>query len=191
MRRLLPLTLILTGCLAVVAASLWVMQPQSSGRTSAIGGPFSLIDQNGHVFNQDAFKNKVAIVFFGYTHCPDVCPTTLYDLTQVLAKLPQDAPLTAAFVTVDPERDTPEVLKDYLSAFDPRISGLSGPREQVEAMTKAYRVYAKKVPGRRADDYTYDHTAIVYVMDRNGNFSEALNLSRPPEETAKELRSLL
>jgi len=88
MRRLLPLTLILTGCLAVVAASLWVMQPQSSGRTSAIGGPFSLIDQNGHVFNQDAFKNKVAIVFLGYTHCPDVCPTTLYDLTQVLAKLP-------------------------------------------------------------------------------------------------------
>jgi len=190
MRRLLPLTLLLIGGLAVVAASLWVMQPPSKGQSSAIGGPFSLIDQNGKIFTETAFKDKIAIVFFGYTHCPDVCPTTLYDLTQVLAKLPQHAPLIAAFVTVDPERDTPDSLKNYLSSFDPRINGLSGSRAQIEAMTKAYRVYAKKVPGSRPDDYSYDHTALVYVMDRTGNFFEALNLSRPPDETAAEIKSL-
>jgi protein SCO1/2 len=176
--------------LAVVASSLWVLQPQSTGHTSSIGGAFSLIDQNGQVFTEDAFKDKVAIVFFGYTHCPDVCPTTLYDLTQVLAKLPQDAPLVVAFVTVDPERDTPASLKDYLTSFDPRINGLSGSRAQIETIAKAYRVYAKKVPGSRAEDYSYDHTALVYVMDRKGDFSQALNLSRPPEATAKEIMSL-
>eukprot|EP01037_Dinobryon_pediforme_P007016 gene7016-7085_t len=135
MRRLLPLTLLLLGGLAVVAASLWVMQPASTSHTSAIGGPFTLIDQNGKAFTDQAFKGKISIVFFGYTHCPDVCPTTLYDLSQVLAKLPDTAPIAVAFVTVDPERDTPASLKDYLSSFDPRIVGLSGSREQITPMT--------------------------------------------------------
>ena len=189
-RRFLPLLVIVIGVLAAVGATLWVVKPFSGGHSSAIGGPFSLTDENGGKFTEAAFANKVALVFFGYTHCPDVCPTTLYDLTQVLAKIPADAPLVAAFITVDPERDTPEFLKNYLSNFDPRIRGLSGPRENIEAAEKAYRAYARKVAGSRPDDYSYDHTALVYVMDKQGEFVSALNLTRPTEETAAELKKL-
>lgn len=189
-RRILPLLVLIFGLLAAVAATLWVMSPQSPARSSAIGGPISLIDETNQPFTENAFKNKVSLVFFGYTHCPDVCPTTLYDLSQVLAKIPKDAPLAVTFISVDPERDTPAVLKDYVSSFDPRIHALSGSRAQIEAAMKAYRIYAKKIPGSRPDDYTYDHTAIVYMMDKTGNFVNALNLTRPPEDTAKELKEL-
>ncbi len=185
--RLLPLVVLVIGILAAVGATIWINSPVSPAKTSAIGGAFSLIDENGAAVTEAVFKNKVALVFFGYTHCPDVCPTTLYDMSQILAKIPQNAPLTAAFITVDPERDTPAILKEYLSSFDPRIHAFSGPRLKIEAAMKAYRVYGKKVEGSKPDDYTYDHTALVYLMDKNGNFVTGLDLKRQPEENAKEL----
>jgi len=130
-------------------------------------------------------------VFFGFTHCPDVCPTTLFEVSEIMRNLGKDADRTAAlFITVDPERDTPDKMKDYLSSFDPHLTGATGDLPTVAAVAKAFRVYYKKVP-TEGSDYTMDHTAIVYLMDKNGNFVSPFNLRRKPEEAAGELRKYL
>lgn len=155
---------------------------------SAIGGPFKLIDQNGKPITDQDMKGRPYLVFFGYTHCPDVCPTTLFDVSEVMHALGKDADRTAAlFITVDPERDTPAVLKDYLSSFDPHLRGATGERKAVEAAEKAYRVYAKKIPTDHGD-YSMDHTALVYLMDKQGRFVAPFSLKRRPEEAAADLR---
>jgi protein SCO1/2 len=152
-----------------------------------VGGPFSLVDQNGAAVTEKALVGKPSIVFFGFTNCPDVCPTTLYEMTQVYAALGDRADrLNSFFVTVDPERDTPEQLKKYLSSFDPHIMALTGPREALDPMLRAYRVYAKKTPTANGD-YTMDHTALVYLMDKKGRFVGAFNLQRPPAQSVQEL----
>jgi len=108
---------------------------------SAIGGPFKLIDQNGNPITDADMKGRPFLVFFGYTHCPDVCPTTLFDVSEVMRALGKDADRTGAlFITVDPERDTPVVMKDYLSSFDPHLRGATGARTAIDAAEKAYRV---------------------------------------------------
>jgi len=155
---------------------------------SAIGGPFSLIDQHGKPVTDQDLKGHPALVFFGYTHCPDVCPTTLFDVSELLRALGPDAGRAAAlFITVDPERDTAPVIKDYLSSFDPHLRGATGEPKAVEAAEKAYRVYAKKVPGENGD-YSMDHTALVYLMDKQGRFVAPFSLKRRPEDAAAELR---
>jgi len=156
--------------------------------TSAIGGPFQLIDQDGKPITEQDFKGKPFLVFFGYTHCPDVCPATLYDVSEVLRALGPDADRTGAlYITVDPERDTAAVIKDYLSSFDPRLRGATGEPAKIEQAEKAYRVYAKKVP-TDGGDYTMDHTALVYLMDKQGRFVAPFSLKRRPDESAAELR---
>jgi protein SCO1/2 len=136
-------------------------------------------------------KGKPYLVFFGFTHCPDICPTTLFDVSEMMRALGKDADRAGAlFITVDPERDTPAALKDYLSSFDPRVRGLTGDAAAIEAAEKAYRVYAKKVPTQDGD-YTMDHTAIVYLMDKDGRFVRPFDLKRKPEEAAAELRNYL
>ena len=158
---------------------------------AAVGGPFLLEDQNGKPVSDQDLKGRPFLVFFGFTHCPDVCPTALFDLSQMMQKLGPDADRTAVlFVTVDPERDTPAALKDYLSNFDPHVRGLTGSPDAVNAMIKAYRVYAKKVP-LQGGDYTMDHTAVVYLMDKDGRFVAPFNLKQPPEQAAAELRRYL
>jgi protein SCO1/2 len=158
---------------------------------SAIGGPFRLVDQNGAAVTQDDLKGKPSLIFFGFTHCPDICPTALFDMTQVYKALGRDGDkLAAFFVTVDPERDTPEVLKEYLSSFDPHLRGLTGDAASVAAMEKAYRVYSKKVP-LEAGGYTMDHTALVYLMDKQGRFVAPFNMKRKPEDAATELKRYL
>jgi protein SCO1/2 len=130
-------------------------------------------------------------VFFGFTHCPDVCPTTLFEVSEVLRALgPRAKDVRALFVTVDPERDTPAVLKDYLSSFDPRVIGVTGDAEAVAAIEKSYRVYAKKVP-LEGGNYTMDHTALVYLMDKNGRFVAPFKMKRRPEEAAAEIERYL
>jgi len=158
---------------------------------AAVGGPFLLEDQNGKPVSDQDLKGRPFLVFFGFTHCPDVCPTALFDLSQMMQELGPDADRTAVlFVTVDPERDTPAALKDYLSNFDPHVRGLTGSPDAVNAMIKAYRVYAKKVP-LQGGDYTMDHTAVVYLMDKDGRFVAPFNLKQPPEQAAAELRRYL
>jgi protein SCO1/2 len=159
--------------------------------SSAIGGPFKLIDQNGNTITDSDIKGRPFLVFFGYTHCPDVCPTTLFDVSEVMRALGKDADRTGAlFVTVDPERDTPAVIKDYLSSFDPHLRGATGDRAAIDATGKAYRVYAKKVPTENGD-YTMDHTALVYLMDKQGRFVAPFSLKRRPEDAAADLRRYL
>jgi protein SCO1/2 len=159
-----------------------------SPATSAIGGPFKLVDQNGNPITDVDLKGKPHLVFFGYTHCPDVCPTTLFDVSEVLRTLGKDADGTGAlFITVDPERDTPAVMKDYLSSFDPHLRGATGDRAAIDAAEKSYRVYAKKVP-TQGGDYSMDHTALVYLMDKQGRFVAPFSLKRKPEEAAADLR---
>ncbi len=116
----------------------------------AIGGPFKLVDQNGATVTDADIKGRPFLVFFGYTHCPDICPATLFEVSEVMRALGKDADRTGAlFITVDPERDTPAVMKDYLSSFDPHLRGATGDRAAIDAAEKAYRVYAKKVPTHR------------------------------------------
>ncbi|HMK80133.1 MAG TPA: SCO family protein [Xanthobacteraceae bacterium] len=154
----------------------------------AIGGPFKLTDQNGKTITDQDLKGHPFLVFFGFTHCPDVCPTALADISDIFDKLGGDADkVNALFITVDPERDTPQALKDYLSSFNARLIGVGGDADALAAVAKAYRVYYKKVP-LKDGDYTMDHTAIVYLMDKNGQFVAPFSLKRRPEEAAADLR---
>ncbi len=150
-----------------------------------IGGPFTLVDQNGATVTAADFKGEPTLVFFGYTHCPDVCPTTLDSLSQTLKALGPDRKAAALFITLDPSRDTPAVMKDYLSSFDPRIVGLTGSQSAIDDVAHAYRVYAKKVPTGDGE-YSVDHTGVVYLMDKNGAFVESFNpdLEKPVEAAA-------
>ena len=127
-------------------------------------------------------------MFFGYTHCPDICPTTLFEISEIMRKLGPEADRTAAlFITVDPERDTPAALKDYMMSFDPHVRGLTGDPDAIAAVAKDYRVYYKKVP-LDGGDYTMDHTAIVYLMDQEGRFVSPFNMKRTADITAADLR---
>lgn len=156
--------------------------------SSAIGGAFRLVDQNGRVVTDQDLKGHPFLVFFGFTHCPDVCPTTLFEVSEILGKLGPDAErVSALFVTIDPERDRPDQLKDYLSSFNPRLIGLTGDPDAIAAVAKAYRVYVKKVP-LDGGGYTMDHTALVYLMDKEGRFVAPFNLKRRPEDAATDLR---
>jgi protein SCO1/2 len=157
----------------------------------SIGGPFRLIDQDGHTFTDQDLRGKSFLVFFGFTHCPDVCPTTLFEISEVMRNLGRDADrMAAVFITVDPERDTPAAMKDYLTSFDPRIRALTGDETTLAALAKAYRVYYKKVP-LEGGDYTMDHTAIVYLMDKDGRFVAPFNMKRTAEVAAADLRKRL
>ena len=158
---------------------------------SAIGGPFKLTDQDGKPITDQDMKGEPLLVFFGYTHCPDICPTTLFELSEVLRAMGPDAGrVHALYITVDPERDTPAVMKDYLSSFDPHLRGATGSREAIDSAEKEYRVYAKKVPTDNGD-YSMDHTAVVYLMDKQGRFVAPFKVDRKPEEAAADLRHYL
>jgi protein SCO1 len=155
---------------------------------AAVGGPFHLEDQNGKSVTDADMKGRPFLVFFGFTHCPDICPTTLFEMSRVMRALGPDADRAGAlFITVDPARDTPTVMKDYLSNFDPHLRGLTGDQASIDAAIKAYRVYAKKVPLDNGD-YTMDHTALVYLMDKDGHFVAPFNVNRTPEAEAADLR---
>jgi len=191
--RHLRLSIVILGLgLLGLAGAAYLMTPGATRLpTVAIGGPFVLNDGNGRVVTDRDMKGRPFLVFFGYTHCPDICPTSLFEISQVLKTMGPDKKISVLFVTVDPARDTPAVMKDYVADFDPRIIGLSGDPAHIEAVEKAYRVYAKKAPASGSGDYAMDHTAIVYLMDKDGRFVNAFNLERPPEAAAQELEKYL
>jgi protein SCO1/2 len=193
-RVLLVLGAFLAGLVLFFGAILLVTgyAPSPIGQAvAAVGGPFQLEDQNGKAVTDGDMKGKPFLVFFGFTHCPDICPTTLFDMSQLMKALGPDADRTGAlFITVDPERDTTKVMSDYLSNFDPHVRGLTGDPSAIAAAVKAYRVYAKKVPLENGD-YTMDHTALVYLMDKNGHFVAPFDLSRTPAAEATDLRRYL
>jgi protein SCO1 len=157
----------------------------------AIGGPFQLNDQSGATVTEKSLQGRPSLIFFGFTHCPDVCPTSLFEISEVLRAMGSDADrVNAYFITVDPERDNAQAMKDYLSSFDPHLRGLTGDPAAVARVISEYRVYAKKVP-LKDGDYTMDHTALVYLMDRDGKFVAPFNLKRTPDEAAADLKHYL
>lgn len=170
----------------------WAMGGVSKvAQPAAIGGPFQLTDQHGKAITDKNLKGKPTLIFFGYTHCPDVCPTSLFEISEVLRAMGKDADkVNAVFISVDPERDTPATMKDYLSSFDPHLEGLSGDPAETAKVITSYRVYAKKVPTKDGD-YTMDHTALIYLMDRDGRFVSPFNMKRTPEEAAADLKRYL
>ena len=158
---------------------------------AAIGGPFQLTDQSGQTVTEKDMKGRPTLIFFGYTHCPDVCPTSLFEMSEVLRAMGKDADrVNAYFISVDPQRDTAAVMKDYLASFDPHLRGLTGDPQAVAKVLSAYRVYAKKIP-LKDDDYTMDHTALIYLMDRDGNFVAPFNLKQTPEAAVADLKRYL
>lgn len=155
-----------------------------------VGGAFTSTDHTGRKVSQADYLGKPTLVFFGFTHCPEVCPTTLFELTTLLGKLgPEADKLNILFVSVDPERDTPAQLSLYLQSFDPRIVGLSGTQEEVDAALKAYKAYAKRVPTQ--DGYTMDHTASVYLMDAQGRFRSLIDYHEEQDSALAKVKLLL
>jgi protein SCO1/2 len=178
---------------AAAVALLWfVAAPKTQGlATVEIGGPFALIDQKGDAVTEAALQGHPSVLFFGYTFCPDVCPTTLSDLTLYMQQLGADADkLKVYFVTVDPERDTQATMASYLQAFDPRIVGLTGSRPAIDAMLKEYRVYSRKVEGKDGAPYTMDHTASVYLLDSAGKLVGTIDYQEKPEIAMAKLKRL-
>jgi protein SCO1/2 len=189
-RILVVLAAFIAGAFALTAAVV-VLAPRDVTKPSSVGGPFQLVNQDGKTVTDADYRGKPLLVFFGFTHCPDICPTTLFEVSEVFNRLGKDAEkVSAIFVTVDPERDTPEKLKLYLSSFHPRISALSGSEAQTEAIKKAYYVYAKRIP-LDGGGYTMDHTSVVYLMDKDGKFVAPFNLKRDADAAARDLRRRL
>lgn len=199
----LTLIVLLTAILILLAGvAAWLVANGPAGTSSAgsgqgralVGGPFTLTDQNGRPFTEADLEGSLTLIFFGYTYCPDICPLTLQSVATALDDLGADAGrVMPVFVTVDPERDTPERLKEYVAWFDPRIVGLTGTREQVEGIKAAYRVYGQKVedPERGPDDYLVDHSAVIYLMGPDGAFIRHFSHTTPPDEIAAGLREAL
>ncbi len=171
------LPLILLVLAAIVLAALWVLKPDKApeGNLSgaAVGGPFTLTDETGARVTSESYDGKWRLMYFGFTYCPDVCPVDTAKLGEGLklfeAKHPDAAlKVQPLFVTVDPERDTPEALAEFTDNFHPRLVGLTGSRAEIEAALKTFRIYASKVPGVTEGSYTYDHLAVIYLMDPKG-----------------------
>jgi protein SCO1 len=197
-RRFIPVVLLLAGFAILGAGAFLALSlhetPRGAAGTllaSAIGGPFRLVDQNGKTVTDGDLKGKWSLVYFGYTHCPDACPTALNDISIALDELgPQRGAVRPVFITVDPERDTPEVLKSYVTSFDAPILALTGSPEEIAQAAKDYRVYYAKHP-EAGGDYSMDHSSVIYVMDPQGRFTASFTQENSPEEIAERLKKLL
>lgn len=166
-------------------------QVVTSQGTAAIGGPFVAVDHNGAAITEAALAGSPSLVFFGFTHCPEICPTTLSDMAGWIEKLGDDGrAIKSYFVSVDPERDTPEIMKDYVTSFSDRITGITGTPEQIERLLKNYRVYSRKV--RLGDgDYTMDHSALVILLDQNSNFVSTIAYGEAEDVALDKLKLLV
>ncbi|HZQ01642.1 MAG TPA: SCO family protein [Reyranella sp.] len=177
----------------LLGAAGWIGWDAYQGKQPAIGGPFTLVDQDGHAFSSDNLKGKPTLIYFGYTYCPDVCPTSLLLMETAIEKLGPDAAkkVNLVFITIDPERDTPKLLKDYVGNFGPTFIGLTGTPDQVAAAARAYRVYYQKVPGKDGAPYLMDHSSIVYLLDRSGRFVTHFTHEAKAETIAAGVQRLL
>lgn len=163
-----------------------------SNGTALIGGDFSLLDQNGNTVSDKDFRGKIMLVFFGFTNCPDICPTTVMTLKKTLEFLGDDASAVAPiFISVDPQRDTPEVIKEYLKNVDQRIIGLTGSEAQIKQVLSAYKAYAAK--SKIASDSTYgvDHSGFIYIMDKNGVYIQHLPFDASVQDVVSIVSGLL
>lgn len=166
----------------------------SSGPEIRFTQPFTLTDMHGKPVNERTFLDKPTLYFFGFTHCPDVCPTTLGALAGWLTELgdADAAKLNVVFVSVDPTRDTPETLREYVTAFHPQMIGVTGTEDELKAVAKQFMVYYAKVPnGSNAADYTMNHSSMILMTDANGTFKGTLDAHDPQAEAVAKLKHLL
>lgn len=191
LRRFRLILWVLVAVAAIGATIVFFTVPPKS--TSTIGqGSYTLLDQNGATVTEAAFKGHPSLLFFGFTHCPDVCPTTLAEMSAWFDALGADAKdLKAYFVTVDPERDTPQVLKDYVSWVGPRLLALGGDPAEVDKAIKSWGVVAEKVPGSGPDDYTMNHTASVFLVDKDGRFQSTIAYQEDQATAVAKIRRLV
>ena len=191
-RRFLPLGLFLAAAFVLALAVVGPRIAAVDSGSTAIGGPFALTDQHGAPVTDADFKGKLMLVYFGYTFCPDVCPTTLATIGTALDKLSpeQRKQVAPIFITVDPERDTQKVLGDYVANFAPDMLGLTGPVEAVEKVEREYHVYAKKHP-ETDGTYSMDHSSIVYLMDRDGKYRAIFSGEVNPAQIVDGLKKYL
>jgi cytochrome oxidase Cu insertion factor (SCO1/SenC/PrrC family) len=169
-----------------------LIQSSSTG-TALVGGPFTAVDHTGRTVTEKDFLGKYMLVFFGFTACPDVCPTELQVMTEALNQLgPSADRITPVLVSIDPERDTPDMLKDYISNFHPRMVGLTGSPQQIAMLAKTFRVYYAKVENKdNPGNYTMDHTSIVYLMGPDGKFLNHFSYSTDAAGLAESLRQVI
>ncbi|CAN7368316.1 SCO family protein [Phyllobacterium sp. LjRoot231] len=191
-KRLLPFLIVAIALLAAAAG--WITFQSSRQMTASNQGPFGtsfqLTTMNGEPITEAAFRQKPSAIFFGFTHCPEVCPTTLFELDGWLKKLgTEGADINAYFVTVDPERDTVPVMKSYVSNVSDRIMGVTGDPDKMAAMLKGYSVFARKVPVE-GSDYTMDHTASIFLLDSKGGFFGTIAYGENPDTAVEKLKRL-
>ena len=156
-----------------------------------VGGPFTLTDHTGRPRSDSEFRGKLMVVYFGYTYCPDVCPTDLMAITQALDALgPAAEGVQPVFITIDPERDS-KVLKDYVAAFHRSFVGLTGSPEEIRSIANSYKAFYAKVPNERGSDYSIDHTGVIYLMGRNGEYLGFMPPQTNPDRLTEILRKYL
>lgn len=194
--------LILLAVFAVLATAFFLLftyKPQPTNGTvategtPAIGGSFTMTDQHGHPFTEQNLLGKYSLVFFGFTHCPDVCPDTLGRITAVLKKLPSEdrTQFQVVFVTVDPQRDTQQAMADYLKQFNPEYIGLTGTAKQLSAMAKKYLVYYAVNPDSDPEYYLMDHSAFIYLMDKDGKYVSHYSHKMQPDAILADINRQL
>ena len=183
---------ILAVAIAIAAAAFVFYRPGPGGSGVAlVGGPFSLTDHTGKRVTEKDFLGKYPLIFFGYTYCPDICPTELQVMSAALDQMgTRGEAIQPVFITIDPERDTPEVLKAYVENFHPRLVGLTGTAEEIAAVAKAYRAYYSKASGA-AGDYLMDHSSILYLMGPDGKFLKHFTYTTDAKALAVELDAAL
>lgn len=189
---------ILVGGGFLAARTLWGVPPGPAAASGArqgdesIGGPFTLVDQNGRTVTDADFRGRWLLVYFGFTYCPDICPTSLNrngDALDLLGK--KGEKVTPMLISIDPERDTPEKMKEYVRFFHPRMVGLTGTPEQIAAVARTYRVFYMKAPGDQPDTYVVDHSSLTYLVDPDGKFVQFFRGEATPQEVADKLKPLL
>jgi protein SCO1/2 len=192
--RVLYATMGVLLAVLLVGAGGFLWLSRDAGNTAiSIGGPFTLEDGSGKPVTDRDFRGKYMLVYFGYTFCPDVCPTTLNAVADALDKLgPAGARIQPLFITVDPKRDTPAIVKQYAAAFGPRIEGLTGSAEQIAEVAREYRVYyAEHRTGSGPNDYAMDHSSVLYLMSPDGGFVAPVRADQSGDEMAANLRKLM
>ncbi|MAZ19571.1 SCO family protein [Oricola indica] len=184
--------IVVLGMFVIVSTQLSGGSPtgETSSGTAKVGGPFSLVSHTGERVDNQALAGRPYLVFFGFTYCPDICPTTLFELTDLMTELgPVADGFEVLFITVDPERDTQEALASYMTSFDSRILALRGTAAETDSALKAFSAYAKKVP-LEAGEYTMDHTAGVFLMKSDGSFGGMMDMHEPRETRLEKLRRI-
>lgn len=183
-RTILSALLVVIAIVVGITAFAWY---RTFNGGEAFGGPFSLVDQRGETITEQAFRGQPSAVFFGFTHCPEICPTTLFEMDAWLTELGEETGnVRAYFVSVDPGRDTPEVMNTYISNFSDRIIGITGEPDKVAAMLKDFGIYARRVD-LEDGDYTMDHTASIILLDRSGDFFGTIAYGENPAIAKEKL----